>query len=118
MAELDWSAVAALAGRLAVVRYAPISRFPVVERDLAVVVPERQPAGPLLRTVREAGGPLLQDVRLFDLYRGERIAEGAKSLAFALRFATDRTLRDEEVDGRVRRIVKRLEAEHGAALRA
>ena len=118
VAELDWSAVAALAGRHAVAQYAPISRFPVAERDLAVVVPERQPAGPLLQTVRQAGGPLLQDVRLFDLYRGERVEAGAKSLAFALRFGADRTLRDEEVDGRVRRIVKRLEAEHGATLRA
>jgi phenylalanyl-tRNA synthetase beta chain len=118
VAELDWDAVAALAGRDGVVRYEPISRFPVVERDLAVVVPEATPAGPLLQTVRQSGGPLLQGARLFDLYRGDRVEAGAKSLAIALRFGADRTLRDKEVDGRVRRIVKSLEAEHGAALRA
>ena len=116
-AELDWDAVAALADRAAVVAYAPISRHPVVERDLAVVVPEGQPAGPLLDTIRRAGRPLLQDVRVFDLYRGEGVAAGHKSVAFALRFGADRTLRDKEVDGRVRRVVKSLEAEHGAALR-
>ena len=116
-AELDWSAVAALADRDAVVSYAPISRHPVVERDLAVVVPEGQPAGPLVETIRRAGRPLLQGVRLFDLYHGEGVGEGRKSLAFALRFGADRTLRDKEVDGRVRRVVKALEAEHGATLR-
>lgn len=116
--ELDWTAVAARASRGEAARYAPISRFPAVERDLAVVVPEGQAAGPLLRTIREAGAPLLQDVRLFDLYRGDRVPAGTKSLAFALRFGADKTLRDQEVDGRVRRIVKQLEGAHGAALRA
>ena len=116
-AELDWSVVAALADRDAVAAYAPISRHPVVERDLAVVVPDAQPAGPLLETIRRAGRPLLQDVRLFDLYRGDGVGEGRKSLAFALRFAADRTLRDKEVDGRMKRVVKALEAEHGATLR-
>ena len=117
VAELDWDAVAALSSG-APPRYQAISRSPVAERDLAVVVPEGTPAGPLLQTIRQAGGPLLQDVRLFDLYRGDRIPEGTKSLAFALRFGADRTLRDQEVDGRVRRVVKSLEAEHGATLRA
>lgn len=118
VAELDWTALAALATAGDVARYAPISRYPVVERDLAVVVPEAQPGGPLLATIRRAGAPLLQDVRLFDLYRGDRVEAGTKSLAFALRFGADRTLRDEEVDGRIRRIVKALEAEYGATLRA
>ena len=116
-AELDWGAVAALADRDAVAAYTPISRHPVVERDLAVVVPETQPAGPLLGAIRRAGRPLLQDVRLFDLYRGGGVEPGHKSLAFALRFGADRTLRDEEVDGRLRRVVKSLESEFGATLR-
>ena len=118
VAELNWDALARLTDRNTPPTYQPISRFPVVERDLAVVVPAAQPAGPLLRTIRQAGAPLLQDVRLFDFYEGEHVAEGSKSLAFALRFGADRTLRDQEVDGRVRRIVKSLEAEHGATLRA
>ena len=117
VAELDWDTVAALSDRDAPPAYQAISRFPVAERDLALVVPEADPAGPLLKTILEAGKPLLQDARLFDLYRGERVPEGTKSLAFALRFGADRTLRDKEIDGRVRRIVKALEARHGATLR-
>ena len=118
IAELDWDAIAALATRDEVTRYAPISRFPVAERDLALVVPEAQAAEPLLRTIRDAGRPLLQEARLFDLYRGDRIAEGTKSLAFSLRFGADRTLTDREIDGRVKRIVSLLASQHGAELRA
>ena len=118
VAELDWDAVAAAATRDQPPAYEPISRFPTVERDLAVVVPEAQPAGPLLDTVRQSGGPLLQDAWLFDVYRGEGLRPGTKSLAVALRFGADRTLRDQEVDGRVRRVVKALEAQHGATLRS
>ncbi len=118
VAELDWDALARLATRDQPPAYQPISRFPTVERDLALVVPEAQPAAPLLRTIRDAGRPLLQDARVFDVYRGEGVAEGSKSLAVALRFGADKTLRDEEVDGRVRRIVKALEAQHGVTLRS
>ena len=118
VAELDWDAVARLSTRDQPAAYQVVSRFPVVDRDLALVVPEQQPAGPLADTIRRAGRPLLQDVRLFDVYRGDGIPEGTKSLAFALRFGADKTLRDKEVDGRVRRVVKALEAEHGATLRS
>jgi len=118
VAELDWDALARLATRDQPPTYAPISRFPTVERDLALVVSEAQGAGPLVQTIRQSGRPLLQDVRVFDVYRGEGVAEGSKSLAVALRFGADKTLRDEEVDGRVRRIVKALEAQHGATLRS
>ncbi len=118
VAELDWDAVAELAGRDQPPAYQPISRFPTVERDLALVVPQGQPAGPLLDTIRQSGQPLLQDVRLFDLYRGDGLPDGTQSLAFTLRFGADKTLRDKEVDGRVRRIVKALEAQHGATLRS
>ena len=117
-AELDWDAVAAVATRGDVAAYQPISRHPVAERDLALVVPEAQPAGDLLATIRTAGRPLLQSARLFDVYRGEGVADGHKSLAVALRFGADRTLRDKEIDGRVRKIVGAVKHAHGAELRA
>ncbi len=117
VAELDGEAVLAAAGSSAPARYAPISRHPAVERDVAVVVPEGTAAGPLLQTIRDAGRPLLTSARLFDVYRGDRIAPGTQSLAFALTFGADRTLRDAEVDGRVKRIVAALDTKHGAALR-
>ncbi|GAB5536662.1 MAG: phenylalanine--tRNA ligase subunit beta [Rubricoccaceae bacterium] len=117
VAELHWDRIAELAST-GDVRYTPISRFPSVERDLALVIPDRQPAGPILDAIRKAGRPLLQEVRPFDVYRGEHVDEGTKSLAVSLRFGADRTLRDKEVDGRVKRIVKVLESEFGATLRA
>ncbi|OZC01574.1 phenylalanine--tRNA ligase subunit beta [Rubricoccus marinus] len=116
-AELDWDAVARVAAR-GLTRYEAISRFPTVDRDLALVLDAEQPVGPLAETIRRAGGPLLQDVRLFDLYTGDRIEAGKKSAAFTLVFGADRTLRDKEVDGRVKKIVRTLEHQHGATLRA
>ena len=117
VAELNWDQIAELA-MSGDVRYAPISRFPTVERDLALVIPERQPAGPILDAIRQAGRPLLQDVRPFDVYRGEHIGKGSKSLAVSLRFGADRTLRDKEVDGRVNKILRTLERDFRVALRA
>ena len=89
----------------------------MVGRDLAVVVGDGQPVGPMLTTIRKTAGPLLQSVRVFDLYRGDRIEVGTKSVAFALRFLAHRTLRDEEVDDRIRKVVKALEREYSAHLR-
>ena len=117
VAEVDADLVAALDQRDGPPRYVPVSPFPVVERDLAVVLDEAVPVGPLAATIREAGQPLVQDVRVFDLFRGERVGTGQKSVAFSIRMGAGRTLTDEEVDGRMRRIVKSLEAEHGARLR-
>ncbi len=118
VAELNADLLAELAHRDGNLRYKPISRFPAVDRDLAVAVGDDQPVGPMLATVRQTAGPLLQSVRVFDLYRGGRVEGGQKSVAFALRFLANRTLRDEEVDGRIRKVVKALEREYGAQLRA
>ena len=116
-AELNWDRLTQLAVLHQHHRYTPVSRFPVVERDLAVVVDETRPAGALLDTIRSAGTPLLQDADIFDLYEGEHVAEGQKSLAFRLHFGADRTLKDEEVDAQVEAILDALEAQHDAALR-
>ncbi|MDX1532074.1 MAG: phenylalanine--tRNA ligase subunit beta, partial [Rhodothermales bacterium] len=117
VAELRWDAVAAQALAQPPTRYAPFSREPAVDRDVAVVVDCAEPVGPMRQTIRQAGGALLQHVRVFDLYEGERIEEGKKSVAFALRFGAERTLTDKVVDKQVRRIVGALEREHGARLR-
>ncbi len=116
-AELDWEALAGAAAARPPVRYAPISRAPAVERDLAVSVDRAAAVGPLIATVRDAGGDLLQSVRVFDLYEGEHVEAGKKSVAFALRFGAEQTLTDKAVDQRVRAIVDRLGREHGAQLR-
>ena len=116
-AELNWERLVQMAAPQIEHRYRPVSRFPVVERDLAVVVKADQAAGALLDTIRAAGEPLLQEVSIFDLYEGEHVAEDEKSLAFRLRFGADRTLKDEEVDERIDAILKALEKQHRAELR-
>ena len=113
--EFDVQTLWSLAERR--VRYEPLPKYPAVLRDLAVVAAEDVPYQTVERTVKQAGGALLENVRLFDVYRGERIPEGTRSLALSLTFRSpERTLTDEEVDEIVARIVHGLE-EIGARLR-
>jgi phenylalanyl-tRNA synthetase beta chain len=89
--------------------YTPVLRFPAALRDIAVIVDEAIPADRVLAEIRAAGTPLLRQVRLFDLYRGESIPLGTKSLAYALTYQSeDRTLVDKEVDKIHKRIEDRL----------
>jgi phenylalanyl-tRNA synthetase beta chain len=89
--------------------YIPIPRFPAALRDIAVIVDEAVSAEEVVAEIRAAGGPLLRGIRLFDLYRGESIPAGKKSLAYALTYqADDRTLLDKEVDKAHKKIEDRL----------
>ncbi len=115
--ELDWDTLAEKAAPYLKRRYAPASRFPTAERDLAVVVDRAVPAGALLATLSQAAGPLLRHADVFDLYEGEGIAAGKKSVAFALVFGADRTLEDAEVDARIEAVTSALAEKHGAKLR-
>ncbi len=99
-------------------RYTPVARFPEVGRDLAVVVDEGVPAASLLATTRANAGPLLVDTDIFDIYRGKGVADDKKSVAISMKFGTDRTLTDEEVDAAVKAVVAGLRAAHGGELRA
>ena len=100
-------------------QYEAPSKFPVVDRDISLIVDLSQQNGGLEETIRKSGGPLLRDVRLFDLYRGERIAEGKKSVSYALQFASDdRTLEDHIVEERMQTILGNLADIHGAELRS
>jgi phenylalanyl-tRNA synthetase beta chain len=97
----------------------PVPTFPPVLEDLAFIVREEIPAATVERMIWEAGGPLLKQVRLFDLYRGDQIGEENRSLAYALVYqAGDRTLTDEEVAAVRNRIVAQLHEQLGARLRA
>ena len=98
--------------------YAPVSRFPSVRRDIAVIVDDEVGVGRLLDGIRRNSPATLNDSAVFDLYRGEGIGAGKKSVAIGLTFRSDsRTLDDTEVDGFVEAIVDGLEAEFGAELR-
>jgi phenylalanyl-tRNA synthetase beta chain len=96
----------------------PVPSFPPVLEDLAVVVEEAVTSADVEKVLRSAGGHLLDEIRLFDLYRGEQVGKGKKSLAYALVYqAPDRTLTDEEVAKIRAKILKSLESELGAKLR-
>ena len=76
-----------------------VSRYPAVLQDIAVVVDEGVPASEVQAVIVDAGGWLLRDVRLFDLYRGEQVPPGKKSLAYNLTFqADDRTLTEKDAN--------------------
>ncbi len=98
--------------------YQPLSPFPAVDRDLALLVPYDVSTSSVSDRIREVGGELLERVTVFDLYRGDGVAEGHRSLAFRLRLQSlDRTLRDKEVDRMVEKIVKRLGEDLGVEQR-
>jgi phenylalanyl-tRNA synthetase beta chain len=107
VAEIDLAALqASLPPRHA---FAPVSRFPPNSRDVAVIVDQATPAERVEAEIRAAGGGMLRDVRLFDLYQGESIPAGTKSLAYALRYqADDRTLTDKDVEKAHKAVENRL----------
>jgi phenylalanyl-tRNA synthetase beta chain len=96
----------------------PIGRFPVVERDLAVIVDESLPAAQVESVFWKHAGDLLQEARLFDLYRGAPLASTEKSLAYRLVFGSDRTLTEAEVDSAVAAVRAGLESDIGARIRS
>ena len=96
----------------------PVSSYPPVLEDIALVVDESIQAGQVAFLIEQTGGKTVTNVRLFDVYRGEQLGAGKKSLAYSLTYqAEDRTLTDDEVAQMRRKIVKRLERELGAQLR-
>lgn len=101
-----------------IAKYRELPRFPAAYRDLAVVVDDVVAVGALEATIRLAGGEVLENVSLFDLYRGKPLPEGKKNVAFAMAYRrSDRTLTDEEADAAHRSIVEVLGREFGAKLR-
>lgn len=99
--------------------YQDVPRYPSISRDLALVLPRAIPAGTVEQTIRQAAGPLLIDLVLFDVYTGDNVGEDEKSIAFSLKFQDpSRTLQDEEVTASYETIVEAVRAAHGAEVRA
>jgi len=114
--ELDVDALAARAPEAA--DFEEVSPFPEVRQDLAFVVDEDVPAAAVAAAIREAGGPELRHVAVFDEYRGEQIGAGRRSLAFSVSFGSpERTLTDEDVAPLRAAIVDALAQQFGAELR-
>jgi phenylalanyl-tRNA synthetase beta chain len=99
--------------------YEDVITYPAVRQDLAFVVGEDVLAGDLVDAAREAAGPELREMRVFDVYRGGQIPEGGKSIAFSVAFQSpERTLSDEDARQLRERIVAALAERFGAELRA
>jgi phenylalanyl-tRNA synthetase beta chain len=99
--------------------YEDVITYPPVRQDLAFAVPEEVAGGDLVATAREAAGPELREMRAFDVYRGDQVGEGRKSIAFAVVFQSpERTLSDEDAAKLRDKIVAVLEQRYGAQLRA
>lgn len=113
--EIDLTALA----RHARAAVAPeFSAAPLAKEDLALVVADDVPAGAVERTLRAAGGDVVEDVRLFDVYTGDPVPAGHRSLAFALRLRVpDRTLTPAEIAAVRAACIEAAEREHGARLR-
>ncbi|MEN6478967.1 MAG: phenylalanine--tRNA ligase subunit beta [Anaerolineales bacterium] len=117
LAELDLAMLIAAAQPVA--RHTPISRMPTAKLDLAVVVDEAVPSDRVEATIRETGGALLVDVVLFDVYRGQQLGAGKKSLAYSLTFQSpDKTLTSEEAVQQRDRIVRALQRAFQAEIRS
>jgi len=123
--ELDGAPVVAVVDLLRLLPHAFVpttysapSRFPVVTRDISLLVDMAVAAESLEETIRRAGGELLRDVRLFDLYHGKGIEPGRRSMSYSLSFSShERTLEVADVDAAVNDVVRALAETNGAVLR-
>lgn len=115
--ELDWTPVYKMAVRH-VTEFAPLPKTQPVKRDLALLLDKSVAYSEVEETVRKAGGKLLCDVTLFDVYEGEHLPAGKKSYAVSMTLQDpDKTMNDKQIDAVMQKIVKSLEQRLGAGLR-
>jgi len=99
--------------------YKPISAFPSIEIDLAIVIDEKIKNKDIIEIIRKTGTDILRGISLFDIYRGKQVEQGKKSLAYSLSFrGENRTLKDSEVEIITNRIIENLRKNFNASLRA
>lgn len=100
------------------IKYSPLPKFPAVTRDIAMLVDRETPVAEIEAVIRRSAGKLLEDIKLFDVYEGEQIPEGKKSVAYSAVFrAADRSLTGDEVQEVFDKVLKNLASELDAQLR-
>lgn len=100
------------------IEFVPLPKFPASERDLAIVVKDNVMVGFMIEAIRKIGGKLLESVELFDVYKGDQIDTGYKSVAFSLKYRSqDRTLTDAEINELHEKIKEELAKEFDGRLR-
>lgn len=98
--------------------YNPLPKYPSVQRDIALIVKDDIPVSSIEKIIKNKGGKLLENIALFDVYKGGQIEKGYKSVAYNITFRSlENTLKDEEVNPIVNKILKAIENELGAQLR-
>ena len=116
LAEIDLQKVAKYARQNK--KYKEVPKYPAVERDIAMVVAEEVEVGTIEKIIEKRAKKLLEELKLFDVYRSDKLGEGKKSVAYALKFrVSDRTLTDEEVSKVMDEIIRDLEVNVDAELR-
>ena len=107
MFEIDLEAVLSI--KVPPFRYQSFSKFPGTSRDLAIVAPVSVTSGDIVALIKEHGGEYLESVSIFDVYEGEHIEAGYRSLAYNLQFRSmEGTLNDEDIDGAIQAIIDAL----------
>ena len=115
-AELDFQKLLACIPRKK--SFSLLPKFPPVDRDIAIVVDENILSERIGDSIKMVGGDLIEELILFDVYRGKQIPPGKKSLAYSIRYRLkDKTLTDEEVDGIHQKVISQLGKSFGASLR-
>lgn len=117
IAEIDLKSARAAAVPMGDVK--PLPRYPAVSRDLALVMADSQPVGPVMAAMEKAAGALLEECKMFDVYRGAQLGEGKKSVAFSLSFRSgDHTLTENEITAAVEKVLKACREQFDAVIRA
>ncbi|MEX2410451.1 MAG: phenylalanine--tRNA ligase subunit beta, partial [Candidatus Paceibacterota bacterium] len=119
IAEIDLTKVMKRTHELPVVKYTPIPKFPTFEFDAAFTVDSETRTGDMSQVIKQAAGEILKEISVFDVYEGENLGKGKKSIAFRLTFLdSNKTLNIKDVEPVVQKIVQKLEAQFNAKLRS
>lgn len=117
IAELNLATIAELSRPMGAVK--PMPRYPAVSRDISLVMPESTPVGPLMADMARAAGAILEDAKMFDVYRSPLLGKDMKSVAFSFVFrGSDRTLTEQEITAAMDKIQKAAKEKYAAAIRA
>ena len=107
-----------LAKKVGKLKYKEISKFPNVKKDVAFVMDKNIPSKDIETVIKKAGGSLLTNIEVFDVYTGENVGENEKSIAYSLTFNdSKKTLTDEEINGLFEKIITTVENKCGVTLR-
>lgn len=119
IAEIDLTKVLEISQEIPDMKYTPIPKFPTFEFDAAFTVDSSTRTGDMSRVIKQTAGDILKEISVFDVYEGENLGKGKKSIAFRLTFLdSNKTLNIKDVEPVVQKVVQKLEAQFNAKLRS